>query len=352
MNKNNKIITNIFFIIFFIVFSIFNFDEYKNYHLEKENQEKEFKYIQEQNTNFNISDIKDLNDISFFYTPYKELLTDIVQKIDSSENKIYIEVYMLTESRIKDALIRAKNRWIDIKIILEKDPYMAYSINDKNFNILKKNNVDIRWSNDKNYSLNHTKILIIDDLSIISSWNLTYSTFTKNRDFFIFTKDENIRIKLEENFLNDFNWIKKNIYDDNLIFSPIDSREKIYNFLNWASNNIKMYFQYLKDDDFVNYLIKIKNEKNLNIEIILADTAKNDKNNKLLENNWIKISYLKSPKIHAKAILIDEKYLFIWSINISEYSLDKNREIWILLKNTEIIDKFVNIFKQDIKNSF
>jgi phosphatidylserine/phosphatidylglycerophosphate/cardiolipin synthase-like enzyme len=53
--------------------------------------------------------------------------------------------------------------------------------------------------------------------------------------------------------------------------------------------------------------------------------------------------------MHAKAILIDEKYLFIWSINFSSYSINKNREVWIIIKNSKIINKFLKIYNQDIK---
>ncbi|MBT3727425.1 hypothetical protein HOG21_07390 [bacterium] len=65
--------------------------------------------------------------------------------------------------------------------------------------------MDIVWSNSDNYSFNHSKILLIDDLSIISTGNFSYSTFTKNRDFFIFTNDNKINSKLKENFSNDYN---------------------------------------------------------------------------------------------------------------------------------------------------
>jgi len=81
---------------------------------------------------------------------------------------------------------------------------MAYNINNKAYNKLKKAGINIIWSNKKNYSFNHSKILLIDDLSIISTGNFSYSTFTKNRDFFIFTTDKNIYSKLEENFYNDY----------------------------------------------------------------------------------------------------------------------------------------------------
>jgi phosphatidylserine/phosphatidylglycerophosphate/cardiolipin synthase-like enzyme len=56
--------------------------------------------------------------------------------------------------------------------------------------------------------------------------------------------------------------------------------------------------------------------------------------------------------MHAKAILIDNKYLFIWSINFSNYSIDKNREVWILINNSKIIKDFLNIYNQDIKKAY
>jgi phosphatidylserine/phosphatidylglycerophosphate/cardiolipin synthase-like enzyme len=55
------------------------------------------------------------------------------------------------------------------------------------------------------------------------------------------------------------------------------------------------------------------------------------------------------PEIHAKSILIDEKYLYIWSVNFSSYSMDQNREIWLILKNEDIIRQFITIFNNDFQ---
>jgi phosphatidylserine/phosphatidylglycerophosphate/cardiolipin synthase-like enzyme len=51
--------------------------------------------------------------------------------------------------------------------------------------------------------------------------------------------------------------------------------------------------------------------------------------------------------MHSKAILVDNKFLFIWSENFSAPSLDKNREMWILFLNKKIINKFKILFKSD-----
>jgi len=272
---------------------------------------------------------------------------------------------MLTEKRIQEALIKTHKKWVPIKIILEKDPYLAYNINNKAYEKLKRSWIDIIWSNKQNYSYNHTKVLLIDDLSIISTWNYSYSTFTQNRDFFIFTTDENIKEKLKTNFYNDYNWVKFNLFNENLIFSPHTSRIKFEKMFDTAEKSIKMYFQYFKDDKLVNKLINIKKNKNIQGELsckdkrgcpgveiiaIIPDTAKDDPNIILMKKAWIQINIQGKYKMHAKSILIDNKFLFIWSINFSKYSIDKNREVWILINNTEIIEDFLNIFNQDIQN--
>ena len=111
-----------------------------------------------------------------------------------------------------------------------------------------------------------------------------------------------------------------------------------------------MYFQYLSDEKLENLLIK-KALEWIKIRIVVSKDFYLERKDKIkkLEEKGIKIKYLKSVKMHSKAILIDDKYLFIWSVNFSRYSLDKNREIWVLLKNLDIISKFQNLFAIDFE---
>lgn len=348
MNKE-KIITSLIISIFFIVFSIFNFEEYYNFHKEKIEISKSNLELEKKIKDFDLKNIENIEEIKLYYTPSKDLLNNIVEKINSSKNYVYIEVYMFTEKRIKEAIIKAKKRWVDVKVILEKDPYMAYTINDKTYYEFKKNNIEVVWSNTDNYALNHSKMILIDDLNIISTWNITYSTFTKNRDFFLFIRDDKIKKILHEIFYNDFNWIKSSPYNENLVLSPSYSRSKIINLIENAEKDIKIYIQYFKDDEINNKLIEIKNIKNIKISAIIPDTADKDESTKKLIKEGIDIKKIPKYKMHAKAILVDEKYLFIWSENFSSYSLDKNREIWFIIKETEVIDDFLNIFNYDFK---
>jgi phosphatidylserine/phosphatidylglycerophosphate/cardiolipin synthase-like enzyme len=48
-------------------------------------------------------------------------------------------------------------------------------------------------------------------------------------------------------------------------------------------------------------------------------------------------------------ILVDNKYLLLGSMNLSANSLDNNREIWIMLLDSEFIQTFEEGFRKDWK---
>lgn len=345
-----KIFSAIIFTILTIILAIFFWNEYQKFQKEKTELEKQNNEIIELAKNFSLEKINFLENTEVFYTPYPKLLTDFTDKIDNAKNEIFFEVYMFTEKRILQSLINAKKRWVTVKVILEKNPYKSENANNKNFEELKKNWVEVVWSNTKNYYLNHSKFFIIDDLTIISTWNLTYSTFTENRDFLVFSYDKNILEKLKQTFLNDFSWKKLDVYDENLVVSPNFSRIKLEKMISESQKNIKIYIQYLNDKSLNNLLVKAKKERNIEIEIIIDQKNFDAENTNFLKNNWIKIIPFNWKTMHSKVILIDEKYLFIGSENFSDYSLDKNREMWILLRDEKNISKVLEIFKKDSKN--
>lgn len=348
----NKILFSSFFTIILSIFWFLFWDEYLKFQEKNTEILKLNNLVLEESKNFSTEKIENLEKTEVFFTPYEKLLFDFIEKIDSSKKEINFEVYMFTEKRILQSLKNAKKRWVKIKILLEKNPYLTENINKNHFEELKNSWIEVKWSNTKNYFLNHSKFFIIDDLAIISTWNLTYSTFTQNRDFFVFSYDKNIFKSLKNIFENDFNWLKLDSYHNNLVLSPNYSRIKIEKILESSKKNIKIYIQYLQDDRINNILKNLKKNKNIDIEIIIDKKNISSKQALDLAKNGIKIKSYNWKTMHSKVILIDEKYIFIWSENFSEFSLDKNREMWILLKDEKNIKKILDIFQKDFKNGF
>jgi len=347
MNKNN-IISSVFVIVFILVFSWLEGQQFFEYSKSGSDYRQDVSINSSKLSEFSLESIAEIADAQFYYTPYTSLLDTIVWYINNSDIRVYVEVYMLTETRIKEALVRANKRWIDVRVILEKNPYKAYNINNKHFKYLEESGVRVVWSNPKNYSLNHAKFILVDNLAIVSTWNFTYSTFTKNRDLFITTSQDDIVESLGQIFAADFAWEKISIYHDNLVISPTDSREKFRILFEEAKESIDLYFQYIQDDALRDVLLSRAQEW-IDIRLIVSEASykEDEKELDILRDAGIAISYLDREKMHSKAILVDGTYLFIWSVNFSSYSLDANREIGFIFRNSEVIKKFVQLFEKD-----
>jgi len=344
--KKIKIFWFVLFLFFIVISSLLFWEKYINYHNLWLNKEKEL--ISNINS-FSLDKINNISWVTVKNTPDTELLNDIVYLIDSAKKRVFIEVYILTDKKIQKALKRAYNKWIDVKVLLEKNVYKAPYLNKKSYYNLQKYWINVKWSNSQNYVLNHTKLSIIDDLAIIATWNYSYSTFKYNREFFTFITNKYIFNDLLNIFNNDFDWIK--YYNDNefLILSPYNTRTKFLKLLWLAKGSIKIYSQNFSDDIIADKLIKIS-KKGIKIDIIFPSIKKIKSNteviNKFKKNN-INCYILEKPYIHAKSIIIDNNILYLWSINFSSYSIDKNREVWIIINDKKIIEYIINLFNKD-----
>ncbi len=349
--KQKKLILSRCIVLLFIVFSYLQWDEYTDFHQKNVEYTQESKKTIQEISNFELDQLQLIQNPEMFKTPNKKLLEQITNEINNAEKRVWLETYILTEKRIQQAVKKSHNNWVDVKVVLEKNPYKAYSINNKSYKNLTGSWVNVHWSNTKNFSLNHSKFLLIDDFAYISTWNFSYSTFTKNRDFFVKTSDPKIIEKLEKIFINDYQW-KKEIFEfPNLVISPENTRTKFNKLVQSAQKNIDIYFQYAKDDKFLNELITAS-KKWIKIRIVFPKTMKDDTEVlNILKNNQIEYRFLEKNKMHSKAIYVDKKYLFLWSINFSHYSIDRNREIWIILKNSKILSDFGKIFNNDFKQN-
>lgn len=335
-------------LIFFSLFFLFSCqNEYIYFH----NENKSNIQIEQEWNNFSFDTIEYLSGLTLKITPDTKILDDITAQIDHAKTRIYVEVYILTEKRIKKALIDGKKRWLDVKVLLEKNVYLANNLNTATFKELEKNGIEMKYSNSENYALNHSKMMIIDQQVIVSTANYSYSSFKYNREFFLFLEHKELLKVFLDIFESDFHGMKKNIYHNNLLLSPFSSRKKIEYGIKNAKKSIQMYVENFSDRDIIQLLLDKRKEWVL-IQIIFPDLKKVSSNKEeieLFQQNNIEIKMMQKPIIHAKSLLIDEKYLYLWSENFSSYSLDKNREIWLFIKNSEIITQFIHIFKIDFK---
>lgn len=270
-----------------------------------------------------------------------------------TKESLDITIYMLSDRKSIEIIKKLFKDGIDIRIIIEQTPYGGSAVNYKTYNELLDFGINIKYSSPR-FALTHAKYIIQDNkTAFIMTSNMTYSGLNTNRDFILKTSNQLIINELINIFNNDFNYKKYNSKLDNLVVSPLNSRDKIESIIKTAQNSIYIYGENIGDKEFET-LLKKKKEEGVEIKIILPSSTSVESNNvviRKLNENGIEIKNLKKPYQHAKIVIVDNSIMYLGSINYSTYSMDKNREIGIITLNTNSINKVLKIFYEDYEKN-
>ena len=114
----------------------------------------------------------------------------ILPLINSAQKYIYMPAFLITERDVVNALISAKHRGVDIKIII--DAVSGRSASSKH-HILRDNGILVKT---ENYAGKlHSKSMIIDDkYTVIGSMNFSYSGNYRNDENLIVIKNNNVAL--------------------------------------------------------------------------------------------------------------------------------------------------------------
>lgn len=150
--------------------------------------------------------------LKFYFSPQDKSITNaVLPVINSAQKYIYIPTFVLTEKRVCDALIAAKNRGVEVKVIIDA---LSASNKHSKHKYLRENGILVKTENYAGKM--HSKSMISDDkLTIIGSMNFSYSGENKNDENLILIEDKEIAKFYKENFLYQWNridnkWLKLN----------------------------------------------------------------------------------------------------------------------------------------------
>ena len=151
-------------------------------------------------------------EIQVYFSPQdKGIEKSILPLINNAKRYIYIPTFVLTHKKLSDALILAKQRGVDVKIIMDA---LSVSTKHSKINELRKSGVEVKTENYAGKM--HSKSMFVDDkYSIIGSMNFSNSGENKNDENFLIIKNEEITEAGKDFFLYqweniDNRWLKQN----------------------------------------------------------------------------------------------------------------------------------------------
>jgi phosphatidylserine/phosphatidylglycerophosphate/cardiolipin synthase-like enzyme len=150
-------------------------------------------------------------DYTVCFTPYQNCTQQIVNAVDNAVNTIFVQAYSFTSRPISHALVTARERGVNVKVIFDK------SILDHDRNtawFLVRHHIPV-WI-DSQLNIAHSKVMVIDQSQVITgSFNFTYAAQNNNAENLLIINDG----KLANKYLQ--NWQRRQAVSSSLVLSPM-----------------------------------------------------------------------------------------------------------------------------------
>ena len=282
--------------------------------------------------------------------------TPILDAINNAQSSVYVELYLLTDTNVITALENAAQNGLDVRVMLDPSPYGVGSSGPAaTLSALSSYGVQTKDSSPA-FTYTHEKGMIIDKQTVyIMSCNFTKSALggsssTTNREYGIIDSNS-AEVQAALGVFNaDWNRSSYTLKDTNIVLSPVNSRSDFLALINSAQSSLKIEAEEM-DDSSVEKAIVSAEARGVTVQVILPKGSTNATGITTLDNGGVSVYKDTQYYMHAKMILVDGTEAFVGSENISATSLDKNRELGILISDTTVLTKLKSTFKTDLSNS-
>jgi phosphatidylserine/phosphatidylglycerophosphate/cardiolipin synthase-like enzyme len=275
--------------------------------------------------------------------------TPLLNAIRDTHSNIDLVMYGFTDPIFATELTQAANNGKNVRILLEKSPYKNEHENERIISLLHSSSVFLHYPS-HHFTLTHQKTFLFDHKSaLIMTFNLTHASFKNERNVALFITDPDMIQEIENVFNADWKHAPISVHQKNVVWSPDNAREKIIHLIKNARAFIQIYAQDISDYETIGALANAA-RSGINVNI-LTSSKKHPQRFNYLKRAGVHIRWSTHYLIHAKVIIIDKKQALIGSINLTQASFEKNRELSVITEDTSVISSLLQLFENDWKST-
>jgi phosphatidylserine/phosphatidylglycerophosphate/cardiolipin synthase-like enzyme len=267
-----------------------------------------------------------------------------------------IEIYLLTDRRVIQALEAAAGRGLTVRVMLEPHPYGGGSP-ARTIQQLEAAGVEARYTNPA-FPLTHAKLMIVDGLrAYIMTGNLTRAALggngrVANREYGIIDPLPEDVSSLSALFEADWQRAEAVFPGNNahLVISPGNARAALQGLVAAARQTLLVEEEEMQDQQIEGALVAAQ-RRGVKVEVILpASRGENDPNAEgiaALLQGGVAVREDGQLYMHAKMLLVDGQEAFVGSENCSPSGLERNREVGILVSDEAVLATLQRTFEAD-----
>ena len=285
--------------------------------------------------------------------------TPLVASIDSAHLTIDVAIYSLNLSDVRDALIHAHDRGVQVRVVMESDNMdgsAPQALIDAGIPVL----------GDRREGLMHDKFMVIDRSEVwLGAMNYTFSgTYDDNNNLILIRSTkmaENYTKEFEEMFLDDKfgpDTVPETPYPDLTIdgtqvqtyFSPDDGVEAHLNTILENAQESIDFMAFSFTSDLLGGTIRTRAEAGVSVAGVMEEQQV--KSNVGTEYDLFKQAGLdvyvdgNPGQMHHKVMIIDHKIVVTGSYNFTRSAEERNDENLIVIYNEQIAGFFMQEFQR------
>lgn len=278
----------------------------------------------------------------------------MLKAIDSATKSIRLVTYLFTGSagdQVRDALIAASKRGVDVRILGELNPFGGVATNVELYNAVKGTPVKMKWAS-YDFRFTHEKSLVIDDkIAYIMTHNITSSSFNANREYGVIDARADDVAEIIKVFEADWNQTQVDLKNPRLVWSPINARQEWIKLIDSAKTSIELEQNEWVAPEIVQRVVDAA-KRGVKVRAIYSPRDPIESDNaepwrELVRKAGGQVKYMSSPYVHAKMFIVDGQRVFIGSENVSDNSLNNNRELGIIFDQVDAVQVVRDTFERD-----
>lgn len=134
-------------------------------------------------------------EIKVYYSQDSEAHLKIIEQIQEADKYVYFAVYTFTRNDIKDALLGAKHRGVDVQGASDAGQTLASEVQAKIIKELREAGIPIALA--EHSGLMHIKTLVTEKAYVTGSYNWTRAASEENDEVLEVGRDQQIRREYE-----------------------------------------------------------------------------------------------------------------------------------------------------------
>lgn len=296
-----------------------------------------------------------LQNLAFYKTPEDKHIP-ILNLINQARTSIDLTIFNLTDNEIVTALVAAKKRGVDVRVLVERKMAQR-ATGAKIVDRMRSGGVAVFLSSPQ-FSITHMKAVVVDKkIAFVSTMNFIRN-FQLMRDYGVTTTDSAVISEMNLVFEADIKnsqaqtGFTPDVKEQHLVWSPSNSAEKIIDLLDSAKNSIDLVVENLSDSRVILSLSQAA-QRGVLVRVLMSTCVYG-------ENPFFNFPYQKQLQAagvdvqvngvlyqHAKAILVDGKTMFVGSENFSLNSLTKAREVGLIFQDRIATEEYLKTFEID-----